>query len=26
VKQVIEAGGLKINIELDKYEPGPAPK
>jgi hypothetical protein len=26
VKQVIEAGGLKINIELEKYEPGPAPK
>ena len=23
VKQVIEAGGLKINIELDKYEPTP---
>ena len=26
VKQVIEAGGLKITIELEKYEPGPAPK
>ncbi|HBI46101.1 MAG TPA: hypothetical protein DDY78_25085 [Planctomycetales bacterium] len=26
VKQVIEAGGLKINIELEKYEPPPAPK
>ena len=26
VRQVIEAGGLKINIELEKYEAAPAPK
>ena len=26
VRQMIEAGGLKINIELEKYEPAPAPK
>ena len=26
VKQTIEAGGLKIDIELEKYEAGPAPK
>ncbi len=26
VKQVSEAGGLKVVIELEKYEPGPAPK
>jgi hypothetical protein len=25
VKQVIDAGGLKVVIELEKYEPGPAP-
>jgi hypothetical protein len=25
VKQVIKAGGLEINIELEKYEPAPAP-
>jgi hypothetical protein len=26
VKQVINAGGLEVVIELEKYEPGPAPK
>ena len=26
VKQTIEAGGLKIDIELVRYEPGPAAK